>query len=164
MRRAVFASAILLAGLAFFSHALLSQQTAFTVVSKDGRRPLAITVQNEQDFVALDDLASMFQLAVREDALGVTVSYKGKTVDIKVGGRELKGVPVWVLPGHPDKCGTLYLGYGRRAPGLRVAYGEDGKVGFNAYSLRPSTARWNSPSIRARLCRAYSCAQNRSLR
>jgi N-acetylmuramoyl-L-alanine amidase len=79
LRRAVSASAAALA-LLFLSYPLLSQQNALTVVSKDGRRPLAITVQNEQDFVALDDLASMFQLAVREDALGVTVSYKGKTV------------------------------------------------------------------------------------
>jgi N-acetylmuramoyl-L-alanine amidase len=80
VRRTVFASAAVCFGFLFFPHALFSQQNAFTVVSKDGRRPLAVTVQNEQDFVALDDLASMFQLAVREDALGVTVSYKGKTI------------------------------------------------------------------------------------
>jgi N-acetylmuramoyl-L-alanine amidase len=80
VRRTVFASAAVCLGLLFFPHALSSQQNAFTVVSKDGRRALAVTVQNEQDFVALDDLASMFQLAVREDALGVTVSYKGKTI------------------------------------------------------------------------------------
>jgi N-acetylmuramoyl-L-alanine amidase len=79
-RRAVSASAAVLAGFLIFSYSLLGQQNALTVVSKDGRRPLAVTVQNEQDFVALDDLASMFQLAVREDALGVTVSYKGKTI------------------------------------------------------------------------------------
>jgi N-acetylmuramoyl-L-alanine amidase len=59
---------------------LFSQPSALTVLSKDGRRALATTVVNELDFVALDDLAAMFQLAVREDALGVTVSYKGKTV------------------------------------------------------------------------------------
>jgi len=80
VRRTVFASAAVCFGFLFFPHALFSQQNAFTVVSKDGRRPLAVTVQNEQDLVALDDLASMFQLAVREDALGVTVSYKGKTI------------------------------------------------------------------------------------
>jgi N-acetylmuramoyl-L-alanine amidase len=51
------------------------------VLSKDGRRSLPTTVVNEQDFVALDDLAAMFQLTVREDALGaITVSYKGKTI------------------------------------------------------------------------------------
>ena len=36
---------------------------------------------NDQEFVALDDLAAMFQLTVREEALGaITVSYKGKTI------------------------------------------------------------------------------------
>jgi len=84
VRRAVLASVLLLAVFFSFSHSLLSQPGALTVVSKDGRRALATTVQNEQDFVALDDLASMFQLTVREDALGVTVAYKGKTIVLTV--------------------------------------------------------------------------------
>ena len=83
-RRAIFASAAVVAGLLtsffLFSDTLLGQPTALTVVSRDGRRSLATTVQNEQDYVALDDLAAMFQLALREDPLGVTVSYKGKTI------------------------------------------------------------------------------------
>jgi N-acetylmuramoyl-L-alanine amidase len=78
-RRAVFAIAVVVSAL-ILSHSLSSQTAALTVLSKDGRRSLATTVINEQDFVALDDLAAMFQLAVREDALGVTVSYKGKTI------------------------------------------------------------------------------------
>jgi molybdopterin-containing oxidoreductase family iron-sulfur binding subunit len=86
-------------------------------------------------------------MKLASDAEGHTFSAKfseanGKTVNITVGGRKLEGVPVWVLPGHPDKCATLHLGYGRRVPGLRVAYGEEGKVGFNAYTLRTSNARW----------------------
>jgi len=53
-----------------------------TLVTRDGRRPVPTTILNNQEFIALDDLASMFQLAVREDALagGVTVSYKGRTI------------------------------------------------------------------------------------
>jgi N-acetylmuramoyl-L-alanine amidase len=82
--RAALGFAVVLASLLAFSHSLLSQPAALTVVSRDGRRTLATTVQNEQDFVALDDLASMFQLAVREDALGVTVAYKGKTIVLTV--------------------------------------------------------------------------------
>jgi N-acetylmuramoyl-L-alanine amidase len=78
-RRLAFALALVFAGL-IFSHSLSSQPAALTVLSKEGRRSLATTVISEQDFVALDDLATMFQLAVREDALGVTVSYKGKTI------------------------------------------------------------------------------------
>jgi N-acetylmuramoyl-L-alanine amidase len=78
--RAGFASAVVLLGLLVLSYSLLGQQSVLTVVTRDGRRALTTTVQNEQDFVALDDLAAMFQLTVREDALGVTVSYKGKTI------------------------------------------------------------------------------------
>jgi MoCo/4Fe-4S cofactor protein with predicted Tat translocation signal len=67
---------------------------------------------------------------------------QGKTVDLTVGGRTLSGVPVWVLPGHPDGCGTLYLGYGRSFAG-RVGSPVDDTVGFNAYALRTADARWN---------------------
>jgi hypothetical protein len=35
----------------------------------------------DQEFVALDDVAAMFQLNVREDALGaITATYKGRTI------------------------------------------------------------------------------------
>jgi N-acetylmuramoyl-L-alanine amidase len=53
-----------------------------TLIARDGRRPVPTTILNGQEFIALDDLASLFQLTVREDALagGVTVSYKGRTI------------------------------------------------------------------------------------
>ncbi len=53
-----------------------------TLLTRDGRRPVSTTILNSQEFIALDDLASLFQLTVREDALagGVTVTYKGRTV------------------------------------------------------------------------------------
>ena len=53
-----------------------------TLVTREGRRAIATTVLNTQEFVGLDDLAALFQLSVREDALagGVTVTYKGRTV------------------------------------------------------------------------------------
>jgi N-acetylmuramoyl-L-alanine amidase len=61
---------------------LIAQSTPpLTVVSRDGRRALAITPVGDQEFVALDDLAAMFQLTVREDGLGgVTATYKGRTI------------------------------------------------------------------------------------
>ena len=72
--------AVVFAGVVL-SRSLSSQPAALTVLSKDGRRSLPTTVVNEQDFVALDDLAAMFQLAVREDSLGaITITYKGKTI------------------------------------------------------------------------------------
>jgi N-acetylmuramoyl-L-alanine amidase len=55
--------------------------TPLTLLSKDGRRALPLYSSGDQEFVALDDLAGAFQLAVRDDALGaITVSYKGKTI------------------------------------------------------------------------------------
>src|SRR5262252_9163326 len=53
---------------------------ALTMLSKDGRRQLSLAMVNDQEFIALDDLAATFQLSLREDALGaMTVTYKGKT-------------------------------------------------------------------------------------
>lgn len=47
-----------------------------------GRRPIPTTILNGQELVSLDDVASLFQVSVREDALarGVTVTYKGRTI------------------------------------------------------------------------------------
>jgi len=51
------------------------------MLSKDGRRQVAVTLVNDQEFVAAADLAVIFQLSVREDALGaLTLTYKGKTI------------------------------------------------------------------------------------
>lgn len=54
----------------------------YTVLSREGRRALNASVVAGQEMVALDDLASLFQLTVREDRLagGLTVTYKGKTI------------------------------------------------------------------------------------
>ena len=68
---------------------------------------------------------------VREDlvnertTLRANLSYRGRTIN----------VPLWVVPGHPDNCGTLTFGYGRERGG-RVAQG----TGVNAYGLRFSDA------------------------
>lgn len=53
-----------------------------TLISREGRRPVATTLLNNQELIALDDLAALFQISVREDALagGLTVSYKGRTI------------------------------------------------------------------------------------
>ena len=64
--------------------ALSSQAPAspsLTILSREGRRSIPIAMVADQEFVALDDLTSIFQLTTREDASGaVTVSYKGKTI------------------------------------------------------------------------------------
>jgi N-acetylmuramoyl-L-alanine amidase len=53
-----------------------------TLITREGRRAIPSTLLNGQEFVGLDDLAALFQLSVREDALagGLTVAYKGRSV------------------------------------------------------------------------------------
>ncbi len=71
------------------------------------------------------------------------VSYY-ETVTIAAGGRELKDVAVWILPGMADGTGYLTLGYGRKSAGK----GTD--RGFNAYALRASNALWTLPGAEIR--------------
>jgi len=54
--------------------------SALVVMGRDLRRALPITVTNGQEMLALDDLASTFQLVVREERDALTVSYKSQTV------------------------------------------------------------------------------------
>jgi N-acetylmuramoyl-L-alanine amidase len=93
---------------------LLSQSAAppsLTLLSKDGRRPLPIVVVGDQEFIGLDDLAAVFQLAVHEESFGaITVSYKGKTIVLtpdqtlaSVSGRLIS------LPAAPVRRGTRWI-------------------------------------------------------
>jgi N-acetylmuramoyl-L-alanine amidase len=51
-----------------------------TVLARDGRRALPLVASGDQEFVALDDLAAVFQLAVREEAGAITVVSRGRTI------------------------------------------------------------------------------------
>ncbi|MGE3800391.1 MAG: 4Fe-4S dicluster domain-containing protein, partial [Candidatus Kapaibacterium sp.] len=62
----------------------------------------------------------------------------GDIVELELNGRKVEG-PIWILPGHADKSVTVHLGYGRERTG-RVGTG----AGFNAYTIRESTAPWFS--------------------
>jgi N-acetylmuramoyl-L-alanine amidase len=93
----------------------LSSQTAqppsLSLLSKDGRRALPLAMVGDQEFVALDDLAATFQLALREESYGAfTVSYKGKTILLtpdqaiaSVSGRLIS------LPAPPSRNGRRWL-------------------------------------------------------
>ena len=95
--------------------AALSSQTApapaLTLLARDGRRALPITMTADQEMVGLDELAAAFQLAVREDSLGaITVSYKGKIIVltpdqplVSVSGRLVS------LPAAPARNGRRWL-------------------------------------------------------
>ena len=56
--------------------------TPLTLISKDGRRTVPTVNSGGRELIALDDIASLFQVAVREDSLagGFTITYRGKTI------------------------------------------------------------------------------------
>lgn len=60
-----------------------------------------------------------------------------EVLEIKFKGRSIKG-PVFAVPGHPDDCVTVHLGYGRTRAG-HIGNGP----GFNAYAVRTSDALWS---------------------
>ena len=57
-----------------------SPTSPLTLLSREGRRALPVALVGNQEFVALDDLATAFQLTVREESGALTVSYKGRTI------------------------------------------------------------------------------------
>ena len=91
---------------------LLSQTAAptLTVLSREGRRAMPLVITAGQEMVALDELATIFQLAVREEAGALTVSYRGKTIVLtpeqslaSVNGRLIS------LPAQPVRVGNRWL-------------------------------------------------------
>lgn len=93
---------------------LVGQSTSppvLTILSKDGRRPLPITMNGDQELVFLDDVASAFQLTIRDESLGAfTVGYKGKTILMtpdqplaSIAGRLVS------LPAAPTRAGRRWL-------------------------------------------------------
>ena len=99
------------AGLPFFVQA---QAPALTVVSREPRKPLPITVISNQDYLAVDDINAAFATASREDRLagGLTIVARGQSIlltadqpVVSVGGRLVSlGAPVlrrdnrWLVP------------------------------------------------------------------
>jgi N-acetylmuramoyl-L-alanine amidase len=84
--------------------------SAISVLTREGRRPLPLTLVNDQEFIALDDLAGIFSLSVQESLGAVTVSYKGKTIILtpdqtlaSVAGRLIS------LPAPPSRAGRRWL-------------------------------------------------------
>ena len=86
----------------------------YSVVSREGRRPLTARTIGTQEMVALDELAKLFDLTLREDTLagGLTVTARSQTIVLtpgqslaSVGGRliSLPAAPVregrsWFVP------------------------------------------------------------------
>jgi molybdopterin-containing oxidoreductase family iron-sulfur binding subunit len=62
-------------------------------------------------------------------------------VELRFKGRSVRG-PVFAVPGHPDDCVTVHLGYGRRRGG-HIGTGP----GFNAYAIRTTDALWGGSGV-----------------
>ena len=84
----------------------------YTVLTREARRPLAVRTIGGQEMFALDDLARLFDLTFREDALagGLTVSTKTQTIAltpgqglVSVGGRMVS------LPSPPAREGRSWF-------------------------------------------------------
>jgi N-acetylmuramoyl-L-alanine amidase len=106
-------SAAVALGLAVLLVARLAGQPApapLTLLAPDSRRALPVALVSGAEVVALDDLASAFQLAVREEAGAITVSYSGRTVVLppdqalaSVAGRLIS------LPAPPSRVGGRWM-------------------------------------------------------
>jgi N-acetylmuramoyl-L-alanine amidase len=104
---------VVLAGLAA---ALTLAQTPsaapYTVLSREGRRPLPARTLTGQEMFALDDLARLFELTVREDALagGLTVSTKTQSIVLTPGqGLASVGSRLISLPAPPVRDGRVWF-------------------------------------------------------
>jgi hypothetical protein len=88
-----------------------SASPTLTILSRDGRRSLPLNIVNDQELVFLDDLASAFQVTVREESLGTfTVAYKNRTILltpdqplVSIAGRLVS------LPAPPTRSGRRWL-------------------------------------------------------
>jgi N-acetylmuramoyl-L-alanine amidase len=98
-----------------FALSLAAQPAApapFTVLTKDARRPLPVRLLNGQEMFALDDLARLFDLTAREDALagGLTISTKTQTITLTAGQALASAAGrVVSLPAPPVKEGRSWF-------------------------------------------------------
>jgi N-acetylmuramoyl-L-alanine amidase len=98
-------AAVLLVAYAALSLLAQAQAPVLTVVSREARKPLPITVINNQDYLAVDDINAAFATTSREDRLagGLTIVARGQSIVltadqtvVSIGGR-LASLPAPVL-------------------------------------------------------------------
>jgi MoCo/4Fe-4S cofactor protein with predicted Tat translocation signal len=85
------------------------------------------------DNAVLLSLDTMARLGVEEN----------EAIELELNGRKVIA-PVLMVPGHPNDCVTVHLGFGRRVEAGRVGAG----VGFDAYALRTSTNPLWAPGLK----------------
>src|SRR5690606_23532795 len=85
------------------------QPASYTILSREGRRPLPYRAQGGQDMVALADIASTFGMTVREDvaAGGIVVTAPNGQTIVLTPGQPLAsaGGRVVSLPAPPARDG-----------------------------------------------------------
>ena len=84
----------------------------YTVLAREGRRPLAVRLFNGQEMFALDDLGRLFDLTSREDTLagGLTISTKTQTITLTPGQTLVSAAGrVVSLPAPPVKEGRSWF-------------------------------------------------------
>ncbi len=62
-----------------------AQGAALTLLSREGRRTIPITLSGSGEMLPLDEVASVFTLTIREEVGAVTVSYRGQTIILTPG-------------------------------------------------------------------------------
>jgi len=89
-----------------------SSPAPYTVISREGRRPLPARVFNGQEMFAVDDLARLFNLGVKEDTIagGLTITTRGQSILLSpnqeiasVAGRLIS------LPAPPARDGAAWF-------------------------------------------------------
>jgi len=84
----------------------------YTVLSREGRKALAARTVSGQEMFALDDLARLFDLTVRDDAAagGLTVSVRNQTIVLSAGqSLASAGGRLISLPAAPVREGRTWL-------------------------------------------------------
>ena len=101
----------MVAGLAPRARAQAPPPAPYTVLSRDARRPLPVRTVGGQEMFALDDLARLFDLTLREDvaAGGLSIATRAQTIVLSpgqplasVGGRLIS------LPAPPTRDGRTW--------------------------------------------------------
>ncbi|HEX3357151.1 MAG TPA: TAT-variant-translocated molybdopterin oxidoreductase [Tepidisphaeraceae bacterium] len=88
---------------------------------------------------------------------------KATIVTLAINNQSVRA-PIWLMPGHPDDCITVHLGFGRDRSG-RVGGTQEFQPGFNAYTLRSSSAMWFASGLKVSSTgdeMVLACIQNHS--
>lgn len=108
--RILFTAAVLAMAVVVVERPTGQEGPVLTVLSREARRTIPISTSGSQEMIGLDDLSSIFQLTVREEAGALTLSYKGRTIVLtpdqtiaSVAGRVIS------LPAPPARRGNRWL-------------------------------------------------------